>query len=76
MDSSSEASGPESSRSRSRSRVVRLMLANHEPVDVIRRKGVVKFNPSFFEMVRHRASARCAKRLCAERRLCADGSPL
>jgi len=60
-----------------RSRVVRLLLASsHEPVEVIRRKGVVKFNPSFFEMVRHRASARCAKRLCAERRLCADGSPL
>jgi hypothetical protein len=60
-----------------RSRVVRLLLASsHEPVEVIRRKGVVKFNPSFFEMVRHRASARCAKRLCAERRLCTDGSPL
>jgi len=34
-----------------RSRVVRLLLASsHEPVEVIRRKGVVKFNPSFFEM--------------------------
>ena len=55
---SSDTSGAVgNSRSRSRSRVVRLMLANHEPVDVIRRKGVVKFNPSFFEMVRARLAA-------------------
>lgn len=64
MDNSSDFSSS-SPWTNSRSRVVRVMLASHQPVEVIRRKGVVKFNPSFFEMVRRGAVVRARERVQA-----------